>query len=74
LGKVVSWKIYADLGSLVEAFSKRLSDMLLRAVSTDNLARVKELLKQGADVDARDLETGITTQMIASCHGKAKML
>jgi hypothetical protein len=30
------------------------SQTSLRAVSTDNLVRVKELLEQGADVDARD--------------------
>jgi ankyrin repeat protein len=73
-GMVVLWDIYADLGSLVNAFSKQLSDMLLRAVSTDDLARVEELLEQGADVDARDPETGLTTLMIASCRGKAKMV
>jgi len=66
--KVIEWCVYADLGSMVAAFSADLPDRLLKAVSSDNGEEVANLLRIGANPNVRDHNTGLTALMIASCR------
>jgi len=72
--KVIDWCVYADLGSMIAAFSADLPDRLLNAVSTDNGEEVAHLLRIGANPNVRDTETGLTALMIASCRANADIV
>lgn len=68
-GKIATWKAYFDSAILVEALSANLSEKLLKSVEDDDLEGAERLLRQGADVNARDASSGLSALMIAS--GKA---
>ena len=73
-GKVIDWCVYADLGSMIAAFSADLPDRLLKAVSSDNSEEVANLLRIGANPNVRDGDTGLTALMVASCRANADIV
>jgi ankyrin repeat protein len=72
--KVIDWCVYADLGSMIAAFSADLPDRLLKAVSSDNSEDVAHLLRIGANPNVRDSDSGLTALMIASCRANADIV
>ena len=72
-GKIVWWKSYCDPSPIIAAFRGDVSSRLIEAVENDDLDTVKTLLQQGADVNTRNPENGLTVLMSAACHGNLEM-
>lgn len=72
--KIVEWKAYWDTAEAIAAFKKKhhLTDdkvpEILRAAGYGELDRVKELIEQGADINAVDSYTGATA-LHKACQG-----
>ncbi len=63
----LSLMIFTDISSASE------DDSLLKSASTENLSKVRALLKKGINVDAKD-NVGVTALMIASEFGREKIV
>ncbi len=72
-GKIVKWKSYCDPSPIIAAFRGDLPSRLIEAVENDDLEAAKSLLQQGADVNSRNPENGLTVLMSAACHGNLEM-
>ncbi len=67
--KVISWKLFADLGPLSAAFSANLPSQLIKAVEANDGAEVRRLINLGGNVNTRSENTGLTLLMMAACQG-----
>jgi len=72
--KVISWKLFADLGPLSAAFAANLPEQLINAVKENDTAEVQRLINLGANVNARSDDTGLTLLMMAACQGNSKVV
>lgn len=68
--KIIQWKSYCDPSLIVAAFRCATDTELVEAVLDDALDDTRRLLTEGADVNARNAETGQTVLMIAACHAR----
>lgn len=73
-GTIVHWRSYCDPSPIVAAFRGDLRARLLAAVEREDLEGTTALLKQGADPNTRDPETGLTPLMLAACHGNSELV
>jgi uncharacterized protein len=73
-GKIVKWKSYCDPCPIIAAFRGDLRGRLLEAVENDDVSAAQNLLRHGANPNARDATTGLTALMMAACHGNADMV
>ena len=67
--KVISWKLFADLGPLSAAFAANLPSQLIKAVAANDGAEVRRLINLGGNVNTRSEDTGLTLLMMAACQG-----
>jgi ankyrin repeat protein/ketosteroid isomerase-like protein len=65
-GKIISWKAYFDPNGEIAAFNADREERLVAAVWRGDRVLAAELLQFGADVDYRDLASGLTPLMIAA--------
>jgi len=65
-GKIVSWKVYFDPNAEVAAFTVDRERRLLAAVAASDREQVTQLVREGAEVDYRDPESGLTPLMMAA--------
>lgn len=72
--KVISWHIYADLGTLTDAFNAALPMQLMKAVDENDAKELKSLISLGANVNIRSKETGLTLLMMAACESKYEIV
>ncbi|QUH02162.1 ankyrin repeat domain-containing protein [Saccharopolyspora erythraea] len=70
-GQISYWKVYFDPTPEVAAFDDDLDQRLLAAVRAGESQEVAQLISVGAQVDARDQDTGLTALMIAAGRGDA---
>ena len=73
-GKIAKWKSYCDPSPIIAAFRYNLNEQLLLAIDSDHVALAEQLLKMGADANARDAKTGLTGLMLAACHANAALV
>jgi ankyrin repeat protein len=72
--KVISWKLFADLGPLSAAFAANLPAQLINAVKENDTSEVRRLIKLGANVNSRSEDTGLTILMMAACQGNTQIV
>jgi len=72
--KVISWKIYADFGTLTVAFQAAFPMQLIKAVEENDAKTLELLIKLGANVNIRSEDTGLTLLMKASCESKYEIV
>jgi ankyrin repeat protein len=72
--KVISWKLFADLGPLSAAFAANLPEQLINAVKENDTAEVQRLINLGANVNARSDDTGLTLLMMAACQSNSQVV
>jgi ankyrin repeat protein len=72
--KIIQWKSYCDPSPIVAAFRGATDTELVEAVLDDDLGGARRLLTEGADVNARNADTGQTVLMIAACHARPDMV
>jgi ankyrin repeat protein/ketosteroid isomerase-like protein len=70
-GKITHWKSYGDPSPIVAAFHGDLSGRLIAAVEANDIVRVTDALRDGAQAGTRDPKTGLTVLMMAACRGHA---
>jgi ankyrin repeat protein/ketosteroid isomerase-like protein len=73
-GKILKWKSYCDPSPIIAAFRYKLEEQLLLAVDGDEVTLAENLLRMGADANARDSETGLTALMLAACHANVPLV
>ena len=67
--KVKEWNVYGDLSEEIKIFKKELDEKIIASVADNNKELTQELIKLGANINTRSLETGLTILMMASCQG-----
>ncbi len=67
--KVKEWNVYGDLSEEIKIFKKELDEKIIASVADNNKELTQELIKLGANINTRSLETGLTVLMMASCQG-----
>ena len=72
--KVSHWKIFADLGTLTDAFKASFPKQLIKAVEENNEKELARLISLGADVNVRSEVTGLTLLMMAACESKTNIV
>jgi ankyrin repeat protein len=72
--KVISWKLFADLGPLSAAFAANLPAQLINAVKANDTSEVRRLINLGANVNSRSEDTGLTILMMAACQGNTQIV
>jgi ankyrin repeat protein/ketosteroid isomerase-like protein len=73
-GKIVKWKSYCDPSPIIAAFRFKLEEQLLLAVGNNNVALAENLLRMGANANARDAETSLTALMMAACQANVELV
>ena len=73
-GKITHWKSYCDPSPIVAAFRGDLTARLIAAVSRNDAFAVEALVKQQANPNTRDPETGLTVLMMAACRGNVQIV
>lgn len=71
--KIVKWQVYWDPTPLIAAYEKNIYKHLIAAVKEGDLGLAEAALKDGADPDTVDPETGLTALMLAAGRGNAGM-
>ena len=72
--KVITWKLFADLGPLSAAFAANLPTQLIKAVKSNDSDEVTRLISLGANVNVRAEDTGLTLLMMAACQGNREIV
>ena len=70
-GKIASWSFYFDPNPEIAAFKADFDERLIQAVRDDRLDVVRSLLDLGANVNTRDISSGLTLLMMAARQGNA---
>lgn len=73
-GEISSWKVYFDPNSEIAAFNVDREARLIRAAWAGDTALATGLIRDGADVNARDHGTGLTSLMIAAGRADEQMV
>jgi ankyrin repeat protein len=73
-GRISAWKVYFDPTDEVAAFNADREARLISAAWSGDCALASELIKAGADVNARDPGTGLTALMIAAGRADETMV
>ncbi|MGH3537499.1 MAG: ankyrin repeat domain-containing protein [Pseudonocardiaceae bacterium] len=72
--KITQWKSYCDPSPIIAAFRGAADTELVKAVLDDDLGDARRFLAGGADVNARNADTGQSVLMIAACHARPDMV
>lgn len=73
-GKIISWKVYFDPNTEVEAFKADLDSQFFQAVQDNNSDTVRVLLDFGADPNSRNPKSGLTVLMMAAGQANAELV